>query len=170
VGTGDLEQLDEAGVGVDLDFDHLRAPGIGRRDVALEALVLVHAGRLVVERGHHQFGLVLEVQVAQQLGQFDDGFAAGRVDDEAAAQVELGLGDAYFFAATARILALAFFAAPIAELPAMKVVRLACTPTSQGVIAVSLLTTVMAEIGRPSSSQTSCEARSPSPGRFPRRR
>ncbi len=53
---------------------------------------------------------------------------------------------------------MAFFAAPIAELPAMKVVRLACTPTSHGVIAVSLLTTVMAEIGRPSSSQTSCES------------
>ena len=64
----------------------------------------------------------------------------------------------YFFAATARILDLAFFAAPIAELPAMKVVRLAWTPTSQGVMAVSLLTTVMAEIGRPSSSQTSCES------------
>ncbi len=38
----------------------------------------------------------------------------------------------------------------------MKVVRLACTPTSHGVMSVSLLTTVTADIGSPSSSQTSC--------------
>jgi hypothetical protein len=48
------------------------------------------------------------------------------------------------------------FAAPIAELPPMKVVREACTPTSQGVMSVSLFTTVTAESGRPSSSHTSC--------------
>jgi hypothetical protein len=46
----------------------------------------------------------------------------------------------------------------MAELPAMKVVRDACTPTSHGVIAVSLLITVIADIGNPSSSHTSCDS------------
>ena len=59
-------------------------------------------------------------------------------------------------AAAARILPRALRAAPMAELPAMKVVREACTPTSQGVISVSLLTTRTADSGSPSSSQTSC--------------
>ena len=65
-------------------------------------------------------------------------------------------GTPAFAAAAARIFVFALRAAPIAELPAMKVVREACTPTSQGVMSVSLLTTVTADIGRPSSSHTSC--------------
>ena len=61
-------------------------------------------------------------------------------------------------AAAARIFAFALRAAPSAELPPMNVVREACTPTSQGVMSVSLLITVTAESGNPSSSHTSCES------------
>ena len=39
-------------------------------------------------------------------------------------------------------------------MPAMNVVRLACTPTSQGLTAVSLLTTSTRPSGTPSSSAT----------------
>ena len=45
-------------------------------------------------------------------------------------------------------------AAISAALPAMNVVRLACTPTSHGLMLVSLLTTSIRPSGTPSSSAT----------------
>ena len=82
VRAGHLEQAHDAGLRVQLDFAYLRRPGVGGRDVALELLVLVVAGRLVIETGHDQFGAVGKMQPAQELGELIEFFPLYALNDE----------------------------------------------------------------------------------------
>ena len=63
-------------------------------------------------------------------------------------------GASSFFAASSSSCSRAFCAAAMAAFPATKVVRLACTPTSQGVTEVSSLTTATRSSGTPRVSAT----------------